>query len=374
MANYQVTWKGPMHRNSGLGVASREYVRALRRQGVDVKQGTSYQGFVPQGIGKKRRVLIYHFLPNTINLAKERKLYNRIILNTVWETTRIPGNWVPYINKFDAVCVPSTHNKQALRRSGVRVPVSVVPHGINAALYKPDNMKLPVPNAEGRFVFVSVFGFQHRKNPETLLRAYWEAFSAADNVMLVIKTNGYSPHETEGWIMKRIQRYKDSLGIRKPTAPVVVLAHRMSNEQLKGIYTRGDAFVLPTRGEGVGLPFLESLSSGTPVIATGWGGHMDFLTPRNSFLVSYTLRNPAGSMNSKHAISRQFRGLFARKGQLWAEPDRNSLKRQMRLAFQNPGLCRQKGEQGRRDVARLSWGRSGVLMKQAIERAVYSRS
>jgi len=371
MVNYQVVWKGPVHRASGLGVASREYIRALRRHGIDVKLGTSNPGFVQGGKKKKRRVLIYHFLPNTINLRKERKLYSPIILNTVWETTRIPRRWLPHINKFDAVCVPSIQNKQALRRSGVKVPVSVVPHGVNTAKFKPGNKKLPMPNAEGRFVFISIFGFQHRKNPETLLRAYWEAFSAADNVLLVIKTNGYSSHETEGWIKNRIQRYKESLGIRKKTAPIVVLGRRMSDEQLKGIYTRGHAFVLPTRGEGVGLPFLESLSSGVPVIATGWGGHMDFLTPRNSFLVSYTLRNPAGSMNSKHAISHNFRNLFAEKGQLWAEPDRISLKRQMRLAFQNPGLCRKKGQQGRKDVLRLSWGRAGMLMKQAVEKAVH---
>ncbi|MBB3073376.1 hypothetical protein FHS14_006423 [Paenibacillus baekrokdamisoli] len=291
-------------------------------------------------------------------------------MNTVWETTRIPKRWLRYMNKFDAVCVPSIQNKQAMRRSGVKVPLFLVPHGVDTKTYTPKNKKLSVPNSKGKFIFVSVFGFQHRKNPETLLRAYWEEFSASDNVLLVIKTNGYASYENEKWIKNTIERYKKRLGIHKKTAPVVVIGHQLSSNQLKGIYTLGNVFVLPTRGEGVGLPFLESLASGVPVITTGWGGHMDFLTRKNSFLISYQLKNPETSMNSKHAISRKFRKLFAEKGQRWAEPDRGSLRKQMRFAYKNPKLCKEKGRQGRRDMLKLSWNRAGRSLKQAIEKVM----
>jgi glycosyltransferase involved in cell wall biosynthesis len=274
------------------------------------------------------------------------------------------------INRFDAVFVPSRQNKQALRNSGVKVPIYIVPHGVNAVTFHPRNPKLGVPNTSGKFVFVSVFGFQHRKNPEALLKAYWEAFSASDKVHLVIKTNGYARHENQRWIQSRILTYKMRLGIRKRTAPVTILARPLNQQRIKGIYTLGHAFVLPTRGEGVGLPFLESLASGTPVIATGWGGHRDFLTSRNSFFVGYRLRHPSTSMNRKSTISRTFRSLFAGKNQLWAEADIDSLKRQMRAAYSNPSLCKRKGRQGRRDALRLSWGRAGITMKRAIEKVI----
>lgn len=364
---YKVTWKGPVHKASGLGIASREYVNALKRLGVNVTvQGTDSGGGAGGG-ARMRKVLIYHHPPNTINMKKERSYYDRIILNTVWETTRIPRSWMAQINKFDAVCVPSLHNKQALRNSGVKVPIFIVPHGVHSQIFTPINQKLPLSNAKGRFVFVSVFGFQHRKNPEALLRAYWEAFSASDRVLLVIKTNGYAPYENEVWIKNKMSAYKSRLGIRKKTAPVIVIARHLSPRQVRGIYTLGSAFVLPTRGEGVGLPFLESLSSGVPVIATGWGGHRDFLNHRNSFLVSYKLKSPAASMNSRHSISRPFRYLFDEPGQRWAEADLGSLKSQMRLAYKNPHLCKLKGRQARQDALKLSWGRSGIYMKRAIE-------
>lgn len=385
MTAYQVVWRGPVSRASGLGIASREYVLALRRQGVDVKVDvrphrlTRTQNSTNNLLTKfaqkpyvnnKPKVLILHYPPNTMNLNEARKRYDYIILNTVWETTKIPQSWLPSINQFDAVCVPSFHNKAAMRNSGVKVPIFIVPHGVHAHIYKPTNKKPPLKQLSGRVIFVSVFGFQHRKNPEALLRAYWEEFSSADRVALVIKTNGYSRVENESWIKKQIRNYKKKLRIRKKTAPVSIIAHHLRPQQLKGIYTLGNAFVLPTRGEGVGLPFLESLSSGVPVIATGWGGHMDFLHSGNSFFIRYQLKPPSISMNSKHSISRTFRHLFAQRGQRWAEADIQSLKRQMRLAYQNPGLCRQKGRQGRKDMLQQSWARAGFALKQAIEKVI----
>ncbi|MNJ72557.1 hypothetical protein D3C77_692200 [compost metagenome] len=73
------------------------------------------------------------------------------------------------------------------------------------------------------------------------------------------------------------------------------------------------------------------------------------------------------------AISKKFSNLFAQKGQLWAEPNLSSLKKLMRKAYQNPGLCKQKGRQGRKDMLHLSWDRAGILMKHAIEEVIRNK-
>lgn len=370
MKPYLVVWKGPVHKASGLGRASRAYARALKRQGVSVRIGGLSKSIRPS---KGKKALIYHYIPSHIQWKIERSVYDPIILNTVWETSKTPKSWLSDMNKFDAVCVPSQHNKRALVASGVKVPIFIVPHGVDTKEFHPNNKKMFMPSAADKFTFVSVFGFQHRKNPEGLLRAYWEEFSSNDNVILVIKTNGYAAYENEKWIQQKISHYKKRLGIQKDTAPVVIIGRRLNESQLKGLYTLGDAFVLPTRGEGVGLPFLEALASGVPVITTGWGGHMDFLTSHNSFLIPYQLKNPSVSMNSPHAISRKFSNLFAHNEQLWAEPDLHSLKKIMRNAYENPELCKAKGRQGRRDMLHLSWERAGMLMKHAVETVIRSK-
>lgn len=274
------------------------------------------------------------------------------------------------MNQFDGILVPSRHNKEALRNSGVKVPIYIVPHGVNTRLYSPANPKFNLGEHQGKFVFVSVFSFQHRKNPEMLLRAYWQEFSQKDRVLLLIKTNGFDQDEGGDWIKNKILRYKEQLALPHKTAPLMLITKRISDASLRKIYASGNAFVLPTRGEGVGLPFLESISSGVPVITTAWGGQMDFLTKGNSFFVKYNLRNPAASMKEKHCISRKFSHLFAQKGQLWAEAELHDLRMQMRRAYANPQLCKQKGKQGRQDALNLSWDRSGRLMKQAIERII----
>jgi glycosyltransferase involved in cell wall biosynthesis len=381
MKDYQVIWKGPVLDATGYGTASREYVLALDRQGVDVKIETYSWNFpysmedqdkrnrLMQLIEKpvttdKLRILIYHSPPGVIE-KKDRLQFDRCLLNTVWETSRIPDSWLPILRTFDAVCVPCKHNIDALKRSGVTVPVFLAPHGADTKMFHPDNEKTGLKEAEGKFVFVSIFDFQHRKNPEGLLRAYWEEFTADDEVLLVIKTYGSSRKK----IRAAITNYKRKLGLGDETAPIYVMAGICEEKQLKGLYTLADAFVLPTRGEGVGLPYIEALASGLPVIATGWGGQMDFLNEHNSFLIDYELKDPAISMKSEHAIATIYRD-FEGNGQLWAEPDLTHMKQQMRFAFNNPALCKQKGKRGRQDMLNMTWDKAGISLKQAVEKLI----
>jgi len=383
MAGYQVVWRGRVSYAGGWGTACREYALALDSLGVDVKIDTSttylpetdknktkrlrYLMQKPFAKGKPK-ILVYHYHPYNIDLEKERLKFDHIILNTVWETTKIPNHWLPTINRFNAVFVPSKQNMEAMKNSGVKIPIFLVPHGAETQFFNPENEKLPVRNAEGKFIFTSVFDFQHRKNPEGLLKAYWKEFKPDEKVMLVIKTYWSGNKKMENQIRINILNYKKRLGIKGKTAPLFLITDTLGKKEIRGLYTLGDAFVLPTRGEGVGLPFIEALSSGIPVIATGWGGQMDFLNKGNAFLVDYKLEQPAVSM--KRAISRYFGYLFGERGQLWAEPDLLSLSRQMRYAFENPSLCKQKGEQGRQDMLEMSWDRAGIALKAAIEKVI----
>ena len=46
----------------------------------------------------------------------------------------------------------------------------------------------------------------------------------------------------------------------------------MPRAVLRNLYAAADAFVLPTRGEGWGLPIAEAMAMAMPVIATNWSG------------------------------------------------------------------------------------------------------
>jgi len=386
MTDYQVVWRGPVLSSStGYGNASREYAAALHRQGVDVKVEAHSRGMPAATIddrqpglireltGKpyapnKPKLLIYHSSDWNIDMGRERRRFDKIILITAWETARIPRSKLSVLNRYDAVCVPSSQNVKAMVSSGITVPVYLAPHGADTSRYRPDNRKISLRGMEGRFVFVSVFDFLHRKNPELLLRAYWEEFTAADRTALVIKTYSSRHRKSGEWIGKTILNYKKKLGIGGNTAPLILLTHVLEDEQMKGLYTLGNAFVLPSRGEAVGMPYMEALASGVPVIATCWGGQTDFLHDGNSFLVRCRLQNPAIGIRSREALSPFYRRLFLSKDQQWAEPDLQDLKRQMRRAYENPELTREKGVQGREDMMLHTWDRGGIALKHAIER------
>lgn len=51
------------------------------------------------------------------------------------------------------------------------------------------------------------------------------------------------------------------------------------------LYNSCDAFVLPSRGEGWGRPYMEAMACGLPTIGTRWSGQLEFMHDENSYLI-----------------------------------------------------------------------------------------
>ena len=58
---------------------------------------------------------------------------------------------------------------------------------------------------------------------------------------------------------------------------------------MAALFARADCYVSLHRAEGFGLTLAESMALGKPVIATGFSGNTDFMTPANSYLVDWAL-------------------------------------------------------------------------------------
>ena len=59
--------------------------------------------------------------------------------------------------------------------------------------------------------------------------------------------------------------------------------NELAREALREAYAAASAFVLPTRGEGWGLPCVEAMAMALPVIATNFSGPTAYLTERNGY-------------------------------------------------------------------------------------------
>jgi uncharacterized membrane protein YgcG len=72
-----------------------------------------------------------------------------------------------------------------------------------------------------------------------------------------------------------------AIAIAIAIVPQVVSEH-LSSRELAMFYRGCDAFVLPSHGEGWGLPTHEAMAMGLPVVTTDWGGSTEFTKPIRS--------------------------------------------------------------------------------------------
>ncbi|MGH7266158.1 MAG: glycosyltransferase family 4 protein [Candidatus Rokuibacteriota bacterium] len=199
-----------------------------------------------------------------------------------WDFGPLPRRWVEKINgEFRQLWVPTRWIAQQARAAGVEPErIRVVPHGVDPGVYRPEGGVYPLPS-DKRFAFLFVGGVCVRKGSDTLLQAYAEAFSPADDVTLVIKDHSQDLFYRDAAIRERMRRLMSD-----PGAPEIVHIDRfLPDSELAALYRRCDAAVFPYRAEGFCLPILECMASGTPAIAPRFGACLDFCGDETSYLM-----------------------------------------------------------------------------------------
>ena len=345
----KVGWQSTLSIPLGYGASSAQFAAALDQRGVHVSYayvygpGTPVPQMEPAETG-----------PPIVDMIRRRKLEKELVQVTfaqgdvlqsnlgaykigftMLETDGIPREWVRQANLMDEVWVPSKFNAETFQASGVTRPIHVIPLGVDPNYFNPRIHGRPL---EGFYTFLSIFEWGERKAPELLLRAFNDEFGADEPVILIAKSSNADPEVDPA---KAIA----DLGLHPKGGRIHFSLNQMVPAyQLGVLYRSADCFVLPTHGEGWGMPVLEAMACGLPAIATGWSALCDFMTPANSYPLAVERLVPA---KAKCPYYQGFR---------WAEPSYTDLRRLMRHVYQNQEEARAKGGQASRDVrTRWTW-------------------
>lgn len=163
-------------------------------------------------------------------------------------------------NLSDAVITVSRSEKKRLIEHGYKKPIDVIYHGVNA-IFKPkglfnsillDEVNKKYKLSEKYLLYVGRLNV--RKNIFNLLKAI---SIMNDNKQLVIVGK-------EDWKMFDFNAMINDLKIRDK----IIFTGGIYDEELAAVYSMADVFVFPSFAESFGLPPLEAMASGIPIVVS----------------------------------------------------------------------------------------------------------
>ena len=336
-----ISWQGGLFANQSLAHVNRELCQHLLDKGfVIFFEPTEPDSFVPSDDSRFRRlnairnlplkavdITIRHHWPPDFNPP----IAGHFIMIQPWEFGSLPKSWIEPMNSVvDEVWVPSSYVKECYVASGVEAErVQVVPNGVDTGQFNPDTKPYPLATDKAfRFLFVG--GTIHRKGIDLLLGAYRTAFSADDDVCLVIKDMGGSSFYQGQTAQELISRFRSD-----PQAPEIEYIDKdLSTAEIASLYKACHCLVHPYRGEGFGLPIAEAMACGLAPIVTGYGAALDFCPPEIAWLVPAKVEKlPIKQVGQLETVDYPW----------LAEPDFDALVMMLRHAEKNPEEVRRRG-------------------------------
>lgn len=250
-----------------------------------------------------------------------------------WETEDFPPSQHGGFSAVDEVWVATEFVRRAIApHSPVPVVTLTPPLPQRRATPLPSRSDLGLPDRP-----LLLFSFDHlstfeRKNPLGLIDAFARAFSPGEGPMLVVKSINARRRPADA------ERLRLAVGAQPD---VLLLEDYLDPAARDGLVAACDAYVSLHRSEGLGLTMAEAMAWGKPVIATGYGGNLQFMTERNSVLVPWAAV-PVGPDATPYPPEGT-----------WADPDLDTAAAAMRSVLDRPDEARARGERAAADIATL---------------------
>ena len=248
------------------------------------------------------------------------------------EATACKAEWIEGLNRMDINWVSSQFAKDTFekmvydrqdKRTGQIVgkvklekPIEVIFEGVDVSTYKPitsgEIKTINFKDIKEEFCYLFVGHWMQgeyghdRKNVGVLVNAFYESFKKGigKKPALILKSSiGVASYSSRDNILDKIKQIRDLHG--KANLPNIYLLNgEFDDSEMNELYNhpKVKAMVSLTKGEGFGRPLLEFATTGKPIIASGWSGHMDFLKTEYNVLLPGKLENVHGSASNNWLI------------------------------------------------------------------------
>ncbi|MBN9528264.1 MAG: glycosyltransferase family 4 protein [Alphaproteobacteria bacterium] len=245
-----------------------------RRAGLDYRRALAAAGATLVEEPDNADVVVIHDEPQTL-LGYYRVYpglrHHRVIAYTVWEPSCLNDDRRRWLGLVDEIWTASTFCRDI--HAGLGKPVTVIPHIVAPATVDEAadaRLRASLGLTEGDFLFYTISRQEERKNLEASLRAFHAAFPDGP-ARYIVKTPLPLPPALAG------------------LPGVVNVTARLDDDEIAALHRIGHCYVSAHCAEGWGLPLSDAMAHGRLVIATGYGGNMDFMDEGNSMPVRYRL-------------------------------------------------------------------------------------
>jgi glycosyltransferase involved in cell wall biosynthesis len=325
----------PLDTYSGYGARARDIVKALiKSEKYEIKILSQRWGNTPFGFLKQdnpEHKAMLDCILSTPQLPKQPDIWMQVTVPNEFqpqgkfnigitagiETTVCDASWIEGLNRMNLNLVSSNHAKVVFQNSKfekrnnqtnqvegiieLTTPIEIFFEGADTDIYKKidtftsKDLYNQLDAIEEKFNYLFVGHWlqgevgQDRKDIGMLIKTFLETFkNKPTKPGLILKTSGATPSIMDrDEMLTKIQAIRVAVGGND--LPNIYLLHgEFSDEEINELYNHSkvSAFVSFTKGEGYGRPLLESSIAQKPVIASNWSGHIDFLDPKMSILLS----------------------------------------------------------------------------------------
>lgn len=329
--NNKVLWHSHFGRGVGFSTHSEYMISALDRMGYDIYCNDRDCKQSPI-LDDKIRVLCDKYDNTKIDfnnypqfICWQADVYSDIkgkyrIGMSIMESTKYQQHYVDIMNKLNYNFTTCEFVRKSQIEAGVKIPIKIIPPYVDTSIYS----YIERDHKDKPFTFLHIGVIQPRKNTVFMIDGYCNTFDNDGRTRLIIKSNNGGIID---YIKERYAHRNDIEFIYTNNTP-------LTNQEMRELYASADCYVNMSHGEGIGLPDLEAIATGIPVIGSNWDGRGTFLDENVGWMVKI----------DKYVKSYDFPG--AEDSGVWAEYNTNDYHRILKYAFEHPEEVAFKGKRG----------------------------